>query len=241
MSGQRSIDCTHSFSFTASAQSGSEKPNDHETIFYLQPAFGGGGILFCLTACGGDDKENGEAGGNGGGTGGENGGDTPREYVVGDLYDADGVKGIVFEVSGKHGKIISLEEKECYWSSRPDVQTRAWDEDDGMANMRKIKAIPNWRSEYQAFAWCDGMNTNGVTGWYLPAANELASLHAHYYEVADALEKHKCQWLRNEYYWTSTEAYGNDDYGCSAYFISQSRVVAFRKNESRYTRAIRAF
>ena len=180
MSEQRSIDCTRSFSFTASAQSGSEKPNDHETIFYLQPAFGGGGILFCLTACGGDDKENGEAGGNGGGTGGGNGGDTPREYVVGDLYDADGVKGIVFEVSGKHGKIISLEEKECYWSSRPDVQTRAWDEDDGMANMRKIKAIPNWRSEYQAFAWCDDMNTNGVTGWYLPAANELASLHAHH-------------------------------------------------------------
>lgn len=209
--------------------------------FIFSLLFGGGGILFCLTACGGDDKENGEAGGNGGGTGGGNGGDTPREYVVGDLYDADGVKGIVFEVSGKHGKIISLEEKECYWSSRPDVQTRAWDEDDGMANMRKIKAIPNWRSEYQAFAWCDDMNTNGVTGWYLPAANELASLHAHYYEVADALEKHKCQWLRNEYYWTSTEAYGNDDYGCSAYFISQYRVVAFRKNESRYTRAIRAF
>ena len=41
-----------------------------------------------------------------------------KRYKVGDLYNENGKKGIVFEVdaSGEHGKILSLEETKCDWN-----------------------------------------------------------------------------------------------------------------------------
>lgn len=41
-----------------------------------------------------------------------------KRYKVGDLYNENGKKGIVFEVdaSGEHGKILSLEETKCGWN-----------------------------------------------------------------------------------------------------------------------------
>lgn len=52
--------------------------------------------------------------------------------------------------------------------------------------MNVIKMIPYWEDSYQLFLLCEQLNTNGVTGWYLPAINELASLDI-------------------ESYWSSTE------------------------------------
>ncbi len=50
-----------------------------------------------------------------------------REYNVGDLYDVDGRKGIVFKVSddGLHGLIISLDEVRLPWVSREFTKTKS--------------------------------------------------------------------------------------------------------------------
>lgn len=39
--------------------------------------------------------------------------------------------------------------------------------------MEVIKRIPNWQELYPAFYLCDQLNTNGISGWYLPARNEV--------------------------------------------------------------------
>lgn len=55
--------------------------------------------------------------------------------------------------------------------------------------MNVIKKIDFWQDYYPAFLLCEQLNTNGVTGWYLPAIEEL-----------DKLEK-----LDNYNAWSSTE------------------------------------
>lgn len=38
--------------------------------------------------------------------------------------------------------------------------------------MEVIKRIPNWKTLYPAFALCDELNKNGITGWFFPAHYE---------------------------------------------------------------------
>lgn len=111
-------------------------------------------------------------------------------YNVGDKYSRKGKEGIVFYVTdnGLHGKIVSEDETECAWSTE-NVSTGATDENDGMANMKKIQTISGWHEKYPAFAWC----ADKGDGWYLPAVNELKTL----YESKVVELKH--------YYWSSTE------------------------------------
>ena len=120
-----------------------------------------------------------------------------KTYKVGDSYDENGKKGVVFEVSadGKHGKIVSLAEKDFQWA---DNEFDSWEEKigadsktDGAANMAVVQRIPNWREKYPAFAWCADLGK----GWYLPAINELMAI----YDIRNIL-KYKLDW-----YWSSTE------------------------------------
>ena len=97
-------------------------------------------------------------------------------YAEGDLYDEDGIRGIVFLVSEDfHGKIISLEETRLPWSDNAHMtyKTGATDFEDGRNNMAKIKAVAGWQTAFPAFAWVEAMNADGRTGWYLPAYYEL--------------------------------------------------------------------
>jgi hypothetical protein len=84
---------------------------------------------------------------------------------------------------------MSLDEGKCIWSSIND-QTNATDEDNGMNNMNTIKGISGWKSKYPPFKWCDDKNTNGITGWYYPAINELKSLYDSWNAIEDALLKY---------------------------------------------------
>lgn len=47
-----------------------------------------------------------------------------------------------------------------------------------MNNTDVIKQLTDWESRYPAFKWCDDLNRNGVSGWYLPSINELKELYA---------------------------------------------------------------
>ena len=101
---------------------------------------------------------------------------TSKTYKIGDFYDENGKQGIVFDVTadGKHGKIVSLDSQELKWAGLDayNRRTSATSVDDGMSNLNKIKEIPNWETNYPAFAWCASKGD----GWYLPAKNELLSI-----------------------------------------------------------------
>ena len=100
-----------------------------------------------------------------------------RAWKVGDYFDVDGKKGVVFWVdeTGKHGKIVSLDQDELQWCTREEIHNLSVivkDEHDGMKNLHLIKKINDWRNKYPAFAWCAARGDS----WYLPAIEELKLL-----------------------------------------------------------------
>lgn len=96
---------------------------------------------------------------------------TQSKYAEGDEYSEDGLTGIVaFMEDGQ--RFIAKEVGSVVWSTEY-VSTGATDQNNGINNMEIIKQIPNWKTLYPAFALCEDLNKDGVTGWYLPAVNEL--------------------------------------------------------------------
>lgn len=108
-----------------------------------------------------------------------------RRYEVGDLYDRDGVKGVVCIVSdgGTHGLVISLEQIYLTWSEfrKPDLRTvGAENKTDGEENMRTVEAYIaanglSW-DDFPAFKWCRERGE----GWYLPSIDELLTIGHNY-------------------------------------------------------------
>lgn len=104
-----------------------------------------------------------------------------KRYKVGDLYEGNGVKGVVFKVSddGLHGLLVSLDEAMLPWSlfRKGDLCTvGASDSVDGRANMEAVaryiaeKGL-SW-DDFPAFKWCREQGE----GWYLPSIDELLVL-----------------------------------------------------------------
>lgn len=104
---------------------------------------------------------------------------TQAPYKIGDFYNENGVVGMVYKItdSGMHGMITSLKNTSTVWAVSGTL-TNALDQNDGMNNMNIIKQLTDWESRYPAFKWCDDLNRNGVSGWYLPSINELKELYA---------------------------------------------------------------
>lgn len=143
-------------------------------------------------------------------------------YNVGDKYSRNGKNGIVFYITdnGLHGKIVSEDETQRKWSTEY-ISTSATDENDGMANMKKIQSISGWHEKYPAFAWC----ADKGDGWYLPALNELKTL----YEL---------KVVEPSWYWSSTEY----DY-LYAWFVGDGNgyTDSGSKYYDNYVRAVYAF
>lgn len=112
------------------------------------------------------------------------------KWAVGDDYNENGLNGTVGYMADST-RIIYKDCGKAAWSTE-NVTSGATSADDGMANMEIIKKIPNWQDLYPAFAAVEKINTDGVTGWYLPAINEFKLILP--------------ELRRNTSYWTSSEA-----------------------------------
>lgn len=93
------------------------------------------------------------------------------KYALGDEYNENGVKGKVICINDTI-RYVGKDVGEAVWSTET-VLTGATDKNDGRVNMAIIKKISGWKDLYPAFALCDALNTGNVTGWYLPAKEEL--------------------------------------------------------------------
>lgn len=126
-------------------------------------------------------------------------------YKIGDYYNRNGRKGVVFAVSadGRHGKIVSLtvsKSKERLEWSLDEALIGADDETNGANNMAKVRAIVGWREKYPAFAWCADLGE----GWYLPAKEELLAIFRNKETINKTLSaKNRDDLIR--FYWSSTE------------------------------------
>lgn len=130
-------------------------------------------------------------------------------YSIGEIYDKDGVKGVVALLTdgGRHGYIMSLDEACLAWSTLPRKKakpTGATDRQNGMANMVVIERFIaennlSW-SDFPAFEWC----RNKGEGWYLPSLNELWSAGTMYMGGSRTASKRKMR----KYYNQNIEAAG---------------------------------
>ena len=138
-----------------------------------------------------------------------------KSYKVGDFYNENGLRGVVFEVSadGKSGKIVNMSESDggLLWTNIKSEQKRkigTTDQYDGENNMNTVKLLPNWESSYPVFAYCANLGN----GWYLPASEELKLLLLNdkvHDAVNHTLEANGGKKLSNKkdprWYWSSTE------------------------------------
>ena len=119
------------------------------------------------------------------------------KYAVGDEYNENGVKGEVAYMNDTV-RYVKKEVGKSVWSTE-NVETGANDNYNGMKNMAVIKKISDWKNLYPAFALCDALNAEGVTGWYLPALFELerfASSSEYWNSTEDS---YSLVWINNRY------------------------------------------
>ena len=161
-------------------------------------------------------------------------------YKIGDLYNKDGVKGLVFRVdeSGKSGLIVSLSEPEQMKAGSYDlVPTGATIRSCGEQNTAIIYAQPNWKSRYPAFAWCNSLGE----GWYIPSIDELRELLiiGSSNTFALAIHNNKATPFATDYYYlSSTEM---DEFWVYIVDAQSQKESANYKQYTYHTRAIHSF
>jgi len=164
--------------------------------------------------------------------------ETYAPYYVGSLYNKNGVTGIVYKVynNGTPEMIVSLEETSRVWST---IYETTGCYNNGSSNISFITAKDNWESKYLAFKWCDNYNTEGVTGWYLPAKNELNDLYIKRDSVNATLNYYN-KTPMSGIYWSSSE-----DSNSAAWYQDFSNGnqynTSYNKSEFHKVRAVRRF
>ena len=148
-----------------------------------------------------------------------------REYAIGELYDVNGVKGVVCQLSEdrRHGLIISLEELYLPWSvfRKPELRTVGADHrTDGRVNMQTVARYIeennlSWE-DFPAFKWCRKQGE----GWYLPAIDELLTI-GHNYNGGSRL--HNDRRARNAFNGTLKEA-GGERMDRMVYYFSSTEI-----------------
>lgn len=127
-----------------------------------------------------------------------------KVWAVGDLYDVEGVKGVVVEVSngGANGKIISMDEAVKLWASGT-VSIGCDSETDGKANTQKVKDYNSSLSAFPGFKWC----VDHGNGWYMPACKEAFLFMGNLDVINPTLSANGGTAINKyNYYWSSTEA-----------------------------------
>lgn len=182
-----------------------------------------------------------------------------RQYEIGDLYEADGVRGIVCLVSedGMHGLAISLDEIYLPWSEfrKPDLRViGTTDRSDGRVNMRIVEEYIaanglSW-DDFPAFKWCREKGE----GWYLPSIDELLNIGHNYNGGSRASNNRRAHKFFNDRlkaaggkrmdrlvnYFSSTEADERNAY-TSHMNIEPPYVVEIQKYGKFLVRAVHAF
>lgn len=87
------------------------------------------------------------------------------------------------------------------WSTQ-SIVTGAASKEDGAKNTQIIHDIPNWESLYPAFKVVEDLNSNGISGWYMPAIYEIFYSYEENGEIY--ISSSPC-YPSNETYWSSTE------------------------------------
>lgn len=163
-----------------------------------------------------------------------------RRYEVGDYYDVDGKRGIVFEVdaSGGHGKIIALRDagRSLKWQVRTDtlfVRTIGGSCDDGAEVLACVQRSKEWEQAYPAFAYCSSLGR----GWYLPTLEELRTMQELRNRLSEACVEHGGEGFATGRYWSCY----NNGRAAMAIVFATGYVFDNDKSSEYDVRAVAAF
>ncbi len=180
-------------------------------------------------------------------------------YTPGDIYDRDGVRGLVVVVdeSGMHGLLMSFDEMNLQWSTfrKPEWKTiGASERGDGAVNMATVEQYIaehglSW-DNFPAFKWCREKGE----GWYLPSIDEMLKIGHNYNggsrlhvnrdsrsKFNDNLRKSGGERMdRIVYYFTSTEADEKEAF-TTHMDLEPPYVVNIPKHNKFLVRAVRKF
>lgn len=164
-----------------------------------------------------------------------------KKFKVGDIYDVDGLKGVVFSIdnpdenaSGLHGKIVALEDcAPAVWTTRSTLSTTiAGSADNGETNMESV--IAAGITEFPAFEVCRKLTPKDT--WYLPASGEMTVLMTAWPQLS-AIAGSALSGFNEDYYWCSNQA------GTKfrpRYYDSDSDTYATASNFNSVARGVRA-
>lgn len=143
-------------------------------------------VAVSFAGCDGKDALSGTEPGAGGGSDIENpeDPDVPADagYAIGDYYEGGFVKGIVFYVdeTGKHGYVMSLDEKSAVWSYRNENVMNGIPSENGRYNTDCVHKMSGWQEYYPGFAWAEQKNVMGLDNWYVPSSYEMMLIYTAY-------------------------------------------------------------
>ena len=164
---------------------------------------------------------------------------TARSYAPGDLYDEDGVKGVVFHLlneEGTSGYIVSMDETSLQWSTE-NVWVNCTS---GRGEWNTEDMLKRGADKYPAAKWC----VEHGEGWYMPSTKELQYLwnavsnntHVFDNEYVKLYNDKLDDPISEDYYWSSNET--SEDLGELVAFMENSVVCLDPQKSSRF--AVRA-
>ena len=162
---------------------------------------------------------------------------TSAPYKVGDYYNENGKRGVVFEVSadGKSGKIVSLYDisaKSAWSINNRSGAIGAYSMTDGAENSATAIQIEDWKQKMPAFERCDYWGK----GWYLPSVKELLTISEN-----KALLNANLNDLLLHTYWSSTEEANPEKANALAINFINNEQICVPKSNIYHVRAVAAF
>ena len=162
---------------------------------------------------------------------------TSAPYKVGDYYNENGKRGVVFEVSadGKSGKIVSLYDisaKSAWSINNRSGAIGAYSMTDGAENSATAIQVEDWKQKMPAFERCDYWGK----GWYLPSVKELLAISEN-----KALLNANLNDLLLHTYWSSTEEANPEEANALAINFINNEQICVPKSNIYYVRAVAAF
>ncbi len=164
----------------------------------------------------------------------------PHIYAIGDYYHVNTVEGIVYRISnsGANGMILSLDFNNLQWANDEfcAILMNASSDDDGLYNYNAIMESNFGIQNFPAFKWCNDKNTGSVTGWHLPAINDIQLVSDSMDVISKAYTNLGLSSFDNStIFWSSTEASGINAWGMYNHFQNEiikstyNTVIAVKK------------
>lgn len=163
-------------------------------------------------------------------------GDKPQpNFTVGNLYDVDGKKGIIYWVADddSYARIISLTEADTQWGEL-GVKIGASSTESGERNMKAAVKADGTLASLPAFLSCASLGE----GWFLPSTAELEVIASMKAVINSSLASNSATPLADEYYWSSTEHSADGANSAISLLMTDASSLASSKNVDRKVRAI---